>query len=310
MLSLTVPASRLLSTIRAACITTLLVSLGLSVPINAQEVVEAEPPLPLVAEGDLSIMTLNIAHGRDQALNQMLLGREQTRQNLLEIARLLERSGVDIVALQEADGPSRWSGNFDHVELLAQNSGYSWYVRGSHASSWLYDYGVAILSRIPFVESLHHTFQPSPPTINKGFSLGHIHWKPDDSFEHPVDLDIVAVHLDFSRRSIREQQVAEMDEVLSERDNPMILLGDFNSEWSKQSSVIRKIADDWNLKVWMPEDDSLATYKGGTRIDWILITQELEFLDHRVLPDVVSDHFAVTAEITWAEDPGNQLASE
>jgi endonuclease/exonuclease/phosphatase family metal-dependent hydrolase len=258
--------------------------------------------MPLYATGDLSIMTLNIAHGRNQALNQMLLGRERTRQNLIDIAKLLEASGADIIALQEADGPSRWSGNFDHVQLLAKHSGYPWYVRGSHASSWLYDYGVAILSRIPFVESLHHTFQPSPPTINKGFSLGHLHWKPNDSFEKPINLDIVAVHLDYSRRSIREQQVTEMDEVLSGRGNPMIIMGDFNSEWSKNSSVIRKIASEWGLKVWMPDDSSVQTYKGGTRIDWILITEELEFLRHEVLPDAVSDHYAVTAEIAWAKE--------
>jgi endonuclease/exonuclease/phosphatase family metal-dependent hydrolase len=270
--------------------------------VVAQEHAEEATPRPVIATGDISIMTLNIAHGRNQALNQMLLGRERTRENLIEIARLLEQSGADVVALQEADGPSRWSGNFDHVKLLAERSGFPWYVRGSHASSWLYDYGVAILSRIPFVESLHHTFQPSPPTINKGFSLGHIHWKPDESFQEPVDLDIVAVHLDFSRRSIREQQVAEMSEVLSERDNPMIIVGDFNSEWSKESSVIRKIAEEWELKAWMPEDDSLATFKGGTRIDWILVTKGLEIIDHQVLPDAVSDHFAVTARIRWAAE--------
>jgi endonuclease/exonuclease/phosphatase family metal-dependent hydrolase len=263
---------------------------------------ESTPAPPLVVTGDLSILTLNVAHGRNQALNQMLLGREKTRQNLLEIATLLQRSGADIIALQEADGPSRWSGNFDHVELLAQQSGYPWYVRGSHASSWLYDYGVAILSRVPFVESLHHTFQPSPPTINKGFSLGHLHWTPDETFDEPVDLDIVAVHLDFSRRSIREQQVLEMHEVLSERDNPMIILGDFNSEWSRKSSVIRQIAEEWKLKTWMPENGELKTYKGGSRIDWILITDELEFVDHQVLPDTVSDHFAVSAHIRWAKE--------
>ena len=249
--------------------------------------------------GDISILTLNIAHGRNQALNQMLLGREKTRENLGQIASLLERSGADVIALQEADGPSRWSGNFDHVALLADRSGYPWYVRGSHASSWLYDYGVAILSRVPFIESLHHTFQPSPPTINKGFSLGHLHWKPDESYNEPIDLDVVAVHLDFSRRSIREQQVVEMHEVLSERDNPMIILGDFNSEWRDESSVIRQISREWGLKTWMPEKED-KTYKGGKRIDWILLTRDLEFIDHQVLPDTVSDHFAVAARIRWA----------
>jgi endonuclease/exonuclease/phosphatase family metal-dependent hydrolase len=53
---------------------------------------------------------------------------------------------------------------------------------------------------------------------------------------------------------------------------------------------------------------SLSAYKGGAadlvtfpstgrRVDWILVSPELRFVSHRVLPDRLSDHRAVTAEI-------------
>ena len=35
------------------------------------------------------------------------------------------------------------------------------------------------------------------------------------------------------------------------------------------------------------------------RFDWILISNELEFISYRVLPDIISDHFAVVAEVKW-----------
>jgi hypothetical protein len=64
---------------------------------------------------------------------------------------------------------------------------------------------------------------------------------------------------------------------------------------------VRMLADKLNLRAFQPEARGLGTYKDSTgkRLDWILITQELEFVDYRVLPDVVADHLAVYAEIIF-----------
>ena len=70
---------------------------------------------PVDNDGILRIVTLNIAHGRNQAANQLLLGKQDIEKNLKTIAQVLRESGADVIALQEADGPSRWSGNFDHI---------------------------------------------------------------------------------------------------------------------------------------------------------------------------------------------------
>ena len=76
-------------------------------------------------DGRLRIMTVNIAHGRGESFHQLLQDTDTTVANLDSIARLLRCSGVDIVALQEADGPSFWSGNFNHVDYLANNGAFS-----------------------------------------------------------------------------------------------------------------------------------------------------------------------------------------
>ncbi len=44
----------------------------------------------------------------------------------------------------------------------------------------------------------------------------------------------------------------------------------------------------------------------GTRIDWILISSGLEFAEHRTLPDRVSDHLAVVAEIVPRAQGGDR----
>ena len=190
-----------------------------------------------------------------------------------------------------------WSGNFNHVVWLAQQAHYLTYIQASHASSWLFSYGTGLLSRWSFTDTMQHTFQPSPPTFNKGFTLGQIAWQLNDQKE-PVLLDIVSVHLDFSRKSIREQQTAELKKVLAERDHPAIILGDFNSDWFAKEKVIRALTENGDFHVYKPVAQDLGTYRSNyRRLDWIIISRELEFKSLTILSDVLSDHLAVMAEI-------------
>ena len=80
-------------------------------------------PSAMGADG-LRLMSLNIAHARRKAQHQSLLKDTTIRRNLELIAGVLERERPDVVALQEADGPSFWSGGFDHVTALAEPGGF------------------------------------------------------------------------------------------------------------------------------------------------------------------------------------------
>jgi endonuclease/exonuclease/phosphatase family metal-dependent hydrolase len=248
-------------------------------------------------QGSLKVVSLNLAHGRGNALNQLLLDRDDFEANLGRVAEWLVALDADVVALQEADGPSRWSGGFDHVAALAQAAAYPWYERAGHAQSWLFDYGTALLSRLPFEAVLNHTFAPSPPTLNKGLLLGQIAWRAPGGGQ-PRRVDILSVHLDFSRQKTRRRQIEEVGTLLAGRANPSIILGDFNSDWFSEASTVRVLAERAGLQVYAPDARDLGTYKdGGKRLDWILISEEFEFLDYRVPAERLSDHRAVYAEI-------------
>ena len=266
------------------------------VPATMLTVIQQQSPLIALTDYPLKVMSLNVAHGRKDGLNQLLLGGPTIRKNLGDVATVLEQNGADIVALQEADEPSRWSGGFDHIALLAEQAHYPAAVSTAHARSWLFNYGTAILSKAAFTETLQYTFEPSPPTMNKGFTLAQIVWQPDG--KSPVLLDIMSVHLDFSRKQVRESQIKEITRALEGRDNPIIILGDFNSDWLADELVVRALANDNKLKGYRPSADDLATYSSGNkRLDWILISEPLKFISYGVLPDVLSDHLAVVAEI-------------
>ena len=285
------------------------VSLSLTIlAIMVSACTQVTPPLrlgPNVAVDEivntkkLTLLTLNIAHGRKDSLNQILLPGTIILDNLGETAELLKKINADVVALQEADGPSAWSGNFDHVGYLADASGYSWHVHSDHVKGKFINYGTGLMSRVAFQEVISHDFPKSPPTLRKGFTLGQIEWQPDKN-KPPLAIDILSVHLDFSRKSVRKQQISDILEMLENRNHPVIILGDFNSDWLSTDSVIRTLAECGNTRVFEPHSINHGTYKSGKhRLDWVLLSSDLEFRRYEVLPDIVSDHQAIVVEVAY-----------
>jgi endonuclease/exonuclease/phosphatase family metal-dependent hydrolase len=262
-------------------------------------------------ESSLRFVSLNVAHGRKDGLNQLLQRSSRIRGNLRQVSDLLRRVDADVVALQEADGPSRWSGSFDHVAWLSGQAGYAWQASSAQAQSWMYSYGTAILSRWPLSDSYAHTFRPSPPTPDKGFQMVRLDWPPGGATGKATGIDVVSVHLDFSRARVRQRQIAELIEVLGRRSAPVVVLGDFNSEWKSKDEVVRKLAERLGLLAYQPESDDLVTYPSAARrLDWILISRELEFRAYGVLPDIVSDHLAVVAEVGVATNQRRVAAGD
>lgn len=242
----------------------------------------------------LTVVSLNLAHGRQTSLNQLLVSTARTYSNLDAIAAFLVSTEADVVALQEADSPSPWSGNFDHVDYLAQQASFPRYAYTEHANLWIGNYGTAILSRLPMKSAIGLTFPSTPPTASKGFTLAQVAWPTANGTSKLVD--IVSVHLDFSRKSVRKQQLEELVTVLKTRQGPLIIMGDFNSEWLAEQYLVESIADRSELHVYNTGSGNLDTYK-DQRLDWILLTRDLEFESYRVASETLSDHRAVIASV-------------
>lgn len=284
-------------------VTTALVLLTVNPALSDDDVVWACGPdveADLSTDGTLRVLSLNISHGRNTAINQLFVSKKNTYRNLDKVAELLKEIEPDIVAFQEADAPSRWSGKFDHVAYVAGQAGYPCFVHGRHSESWISSYGTALLSNSQPSSSTSVRFSPSWPSKQKGYASATYDWRTAQ-WRQPVTL--TSVHFDFLRKGVRDQQVVEMADGLAQVDAPLILMGDLNSEWDEENSHVRKLAELLNLRPYKPMQEGLGSYKGpdGKRLDWILISPELEFKDYKVLPDVVADHFAVFAEITYRE---------
>jgi endonuclease/exonuclease/phosphatase family metal-dependent hydrolase len=207
---------------------------------------------------------------------------------------LFKTTDADVVALQEADGPSFWSGNFDHVEYLANQASFGHSVHAAHVDGIGLSYGTALLANLELQNAQAITFDPGLSPIPKGFVVSTIRWPGTPC----VEIDVVSTHLDFASDSVRRKQTTELIEALRTRNRPLIIMGDLNSEWELQNSSVQYLSQELSLTAYSPERTDLATFPAfGERLDWILVSPELEFRSYRVLADVVSDHRGVVADL-------------
>jgi endonuclease/exonuclease/phosphatase family metal-dependent hydrolase len=109
------------------------------------------------------------------------------------------------------------------------------------------------------------------------------------------------VHLDFSRKSVRRQQVEELAELVNERSGPLIIMGDFSSKWLAEDYMIQNTADSSRLHTFQDINADLSTYR-DKRLDWILAGYQLGFSSYQVEQQVLSDHKAITTTLYWREE--------
>ncbi len=248
----------------------------------------------------LRVASLNLAHGRGLAANQIGLERESVDVNLNSIAAVVAREKPDVLAVQEADASSSWSGSFDHVRRLADVTGYSHVYHGLHfdaaALRLKASYGTALLASRELNHAVSYRL-PAGTWHSKGFVMADIEFAGRP-------LLVTSVHLNSMSSSARRKQIDRLVSILEDAGKPIVLMGDLNSQWHHENDAVRLLASRLDLQPYYPISDTLMTFRAnapGKRIDWILISPQLEFVDYRVWPDRVSDHLGVSAELRWRD---------
>lgn len=242
----------------------------------------------------LKVMTLNIGHGRGESAHRVVQGTDRTIENLTAVRNVINGQSPDIVSLQEVDHDSFWSGGFNHAEFLASSSSFDQTLHGIHVDRFNLSYGTALLSNLDLENQQSITFRQKVPTLPKGFVIATIRWP-----EAPhTEVDVVSVHFDVFHSTIRNRQANDLIATLKNRQRPVVISGDFNTEWHKKNSTLKHLSDALNLRAYRPDCGGLETYPLlNKRLDWILISEHLEFKSYCVLDQPVSDHLSVVAEL-------------
>lgn len=249
---------------------------------------------------NLRLATLNLAHGRALSASQFTLPPDRFRANIDACADAIARDDPVVIALQEADAASAWSGSFHHVERIADRAALPHVHHGIH-----FDLGIGPF-RVAYGTALLSQQELKSPTSVR-FHFGQLHTKGFVSARIELagrPLRVVSVHLTSGSPDTRRREVDVMVEALAKVDAPIVLMGDLNSRWENDNDAVRLLAERLGLRAFEPDSPERRTFRAGRpekRIDWILIAPEFEFVNYRTWTDLVSDHLGVSATIRWVD---------
>ncbi|HEY47116.1 MAG TPA: hypothetical protein G4O14_10075 [Anaerolineae bacterium] len=236
----------------------------------ARPVDEVPPSLPM------RVMTYNIHSSYNF----------EGRQDPEEIARVIEESGADIIALQEVSRGWLINGSTDLVSWLARRLNMHILFKGTTGPVW----GNAILTRFPIMD--HGS--GGLPLAGSLLGRGYLWAKFDVGAQHPIQ--IIATHLHHLDDEVFVR-LAQVPVLLEYWDHApgSVILGDLNARPGEADMDL--ILQAGLIDSWTEAGSGVGyTYSAGDpfkRIDWIWHTDDLVALDAEVLRSTASDHLPV-----------------
>ena len=251
------------------------------------------------------IVTFNIAHGRGLSPFQGLHGRRRFQRNLRRIARLFKELDPDIVALQEIDENSRWSGSFDHLDYLNDFAEFPHKVFGVNnrrPGGYQLNYGNAILSRHP-IKTWENINFGTRKIGEKGFIFAEIDLGGRL-------LPLVNLHLHYRSRVHRFRQIDQLMEYLNAKGLERrslwamapILCGDLNNPSHRldaTASLFRYFSLQGHYSLHPPEGVRTFPAPWPRRaLDFIFLPPDCRVRHCHVVRCNLSDHRPVMVEFT------------
>lgn len=251
----------------------------------------------------LRLLTFNIAHARGPSPIHQSFRRVATlRANLLRIAKLISRLKVDVVALQEIDENSRWSGSFSHLQYLSEQTGLAHAVYGitnKRLGRFHLSYGNALLSRFPIH---HHENVPFGKAAwgEKGFLFTEI--------EAPCGrIPLFNIHLNHRSRALRLKQATQLMKHLEElrrtrggawRMQPL-LCGDFNTPSHHPDAIATLLGffeQAYNYTLLPKTGLTFPSAWPVRALDYVLLPEECRTPRAKIIRSMLSDHQPVLVD--------------
>ena len=197
----------------------------------------------------LRILAYNIRHGAGM----------DDRVDLERAARVIRQVNPDLVALQEIDNETTRTDLVDQAERLGQLTGMH-HVFGGFMDYREGAYGMALLSRFPFVETVNHRLpdgQEPRTALTALVRLG----------TDGPEILLAGIHL-YRSAAERMAQARRLVEIFEGETRPVILAGDFNS--TPDSDVIRLLARTWQIPDKGSDHLTFPSVEPRREIDFIM----------------------------------------
>jgi endonuclease/exonuclease/phosphatase family metal-dependent hydrolase len=255
-----------------------LVLLLFSIPISLY--MGPPPEFTTPTSRTIRVMTYNIHSAYDI----------RGRQNPEAIAQVIEKSGADIVAMQEVSRGWLINGSTDLASWLSRRLEMPFLFHGTTGPMW----GNAILSRYPILE-----FDSRPlPDLGTPLKRGVLWASVDVGSAQPLTLFATHFHHLGREPLVRLAQARELLD-LWDGGERSILLGDLNArpgDFELAPFTSAGLIDSWE-EIGLGPGLTFSSSDPFQRIDWIWHTSDLVALSAEVIQSTASDHLAVVVTI-------------
>lgn len=224
-------------------------------------------------------MTFNIQHG---------VGYDG-KLNLQRIGDVIKNAGAEVIGLQEVDRHWDERSDFeDQVRWLAKylNMNYFYGANLTKApekeGTPRGEYGLATLSKFPIVRSHHHYLTSDQE--QRGLLKAEININQEM-------ICFLNTHLGLHEAE-RNIQIREILAHLAEEEKPTIIVGDFNATPTSYEMVQL-----FNIYHDVQELPTFPAHRPTEKIDYLLISDQLEKVDAKAFDTLASDHLPIFAEL-------------
>lgn len=202
--------------------------------------------------------------------------------DLKSIAKVINDSDADLVALQEVDVYTNRSGkDLDQAKELGRLTDRHYYFAKTidHDGG---EYGIAILSKFPIVKKENFLLPTAEEVRSEQRAIAIVAVE----IEKGVFLDFASTHFDLTPQT-RLLQSAFITDLSKKRNRPLLIGGDFNAV--PNSDEIR-LLDRHFKRSEIPNGFTIPVGKPTREIDFIMYTPENRFKVEQ--HDVIQEHFA------------------
>lgn len=238
------------------------------------------PIQPAPANRSVRVMTYNLHNGFNT----------EGRLDLEALARVIEDSGADVVALQEVSRGWLIWGGVDMLTWLSQRLDMP-YVSGPTGDA---QWGNAILSRYPLIDTRTFPLPPDDLLLLRGYIQAEIDLGGGR-------LTMIATHFYHrdTQTEIREQQAAALLEAL-QPGTPTVILGDLNARPDSPEMYMLAQAGLVDISAVLGEQPTYTYYAANPdhQIDYIWTTPDVDAADFAIIQTTASDHLPMVATLT------------
>lgn len=245
-----------------------------------------EQEFPRGVSVNVNVMSYNIHHG--EGVDGVL--------DLERIARIIEEGEADIVGLQEVDNHFSDRSDFqDQAKWLANRLGMFYTYAANLDYKPINDgeprrqYGTAILSKYPILESENHLLPKIGNTEQRGLSEVTINVKGNHLHAYNTHLS----HLTSAERQI---QMEEIIKITGESKGPKVIMGDLNA--TPESNEMKLMYSNY-IDAFANQNEAytIPAENPTKRIDYIFTSNNIETNGARVIHTLASDHLPVMTTI-------------